>query len=62
MTAVAGSPGNAQYYAGLIMVVIYGSSLIRLRCINAAIIALIAVRDLSQAVASLVNPIPADLC
>ena len=39
MTAVTEAPGNAQYYAGLVIVVIYGASLVRLRCINAAIVA-----------------------
>ncbi len=57
MTAVTGPPGNAQYYAGLLIVVIYGSSLIRLRCINAAIIALILFA-IYLIVAAWVNPIP----
>jgi signal transduction histidine kinase len=60
MTALAEAPGNAYYYAGLIMVVIYGSSLIRLRCINAAIIAL-TLFAMYQVVAFWVNPIPGDL-
>jgi two-component system cell cycle sensor histidine kinase PleC len=60
MTAIAEAPGNAHYYAGLIMVVIYGSSLIRLRCINAAIIALVLF-SMYQVVAFWINPIPADL-
>jgi signal transduction histidine kinase len=60
MTAIAEAPGNAHYYAGLIMVVIYGSSLIRLRCINSAIIALVLFA-MYQIVAFWVNPISTDL-
>ena len=59
MTAVAGPPGNAYYYAGLIMVVIYGSSLIRLRCTSAAIISLL-LGALYELVAAVINPIPSD--
>jgi two-component system, cell cycle sensor histidine kinase PleC len=60
MTAIAEAPGNAHYYAGLIMVVIYGASLIRLRCINSAIISLVLFA-LYQIVAFWINPISADL-
>lgn len=60
MTALAEAPGNAHYYAGLIMVVIYGSSLVRLRCVNAAIIALVLFA-MYQVVAGWINPIPTDL-
>jgi len=41
MTCVAGPPGNGLYYAGLIMVVIYGASLVRLRCVIAAAVSLV---------------------
>ena len=56
MVTVAPPPGNALYYAGLIMVVIYGSSLIGLRCTKAAAtsVLLVALYDI---VAIFVNPI-----
>jgi two-component system cell cycle sensor histidine kinase PleC len=57
MTVVTNAPANAQYYAGLLIVVIYGSSLIRLRCINAAGTA-IALFAIYIAAATWVNPIP----
>jgi signal transduction histidine kinase len=57
MTALADAPGNALYYAGLIMVVIYGSSLIRIRLVNAAAIS-IGLVALYQPVAIAINPIP----
>jgi signal transduction histidine kinase len=60
MAALAESPGNSLYYAGLIMVVIYGSSLIRIRLINAAAISLTLVA-LYQLVAIVINPIPRHL-
>jgi signal transduction histidine kinase len=60
MTALAAAPGNALYYAGLIMVVIYGSSLVRLRLVNAAAISL-ALVALYQVVAIVINPIPRQL-
>ena len=56
MTALASAPGNALYYAGLIMVVIYGASLVRLRLVNAAWISLLLVA-LYQLVAIVINPI-----
>ncbi len=58
MTSIANPPGNHLYYAGLIMVVIYCSSLIRLRFIYAAVICL-TLLALYQVTATLVNPIPA---
>jgi signal transduction histidine kinase len=60
MTALADAPGKGLYYAGLIMVVIYGSSLVRLRCINAAGLSL-ALLAVYQAVAIWINPIPKSL-
>jgi signal transduction histidine kinase len=60
MTALADAPGNALYYAGLIMVVIYGSSLVRLRLVNAAWISLLLVA-LYQLVAIAINPIEGHL-
>ncbi len=60
MIALAGSPGSALYYAGLIMVVIYGASLVRLRWITAAALSLLLVA-LYELVALYVNPIPARL-
>jgi two-component system cell cycle sensor histidine kinase PleC len=57
MTAVMPPPFNAQYYAGLLMCLIYCSSLIRLRFVNSMIIScsLIAAYQISAAV---INPIP----
>jgi two-component system cell cycle sensor histidine kinase PleC len=60
MTALAEAPGNALYYAGLVMVVIYGSSLIRLRCVHAAAVSVTLVA-LYQVVAISINPIPPDV-
>jgi two-component system, cell cycle sensor histidine kinase PleC len=60
MTAVAAAPGNALYYAGLIMVVIYGSTLIRLRWSYAALISLTMV-GCYEAVALWINPISGHL-
>lgn len=57
MTAVSEPPGNAEYYAGLIIVVIYGSSLISLRFINAAMVALVLFA-IYQVVSVWVNPLP----
>jgi two-component system, cell cycle sensor histidine kinase PleC len=56
MTALAEAPGNVLYYAGLIMVVIYGSSLVRLRFLTAAGISVLLV-CLYQIVAVFINPI-----
>jgi two-component system cell cycle sensor histidine kinase PleC len=60
MIALAGEPGSALYYAGLIIVVIYGSSLFQLRCSVAAIVSIVLVA-LYQAVALWINPIPTKL-
>ncbi|MEI9994406.1 MAG: ATP-binding protein [Rhizomicrobium sp.] len=57
MTAIMPAPFNSLYYAGLIMVVIYGSSLVRLRFINSVIISLTLV-GLYQVVSLVINPIP----
>ncbi len=57
MTALASPPGNALYYAGLIMVVIYGSTLIRLRYVYAVTISIVLVAAY-ELVATLANPIP----
>ncbi|HEY4134229.1 MAG TPA: HAMP domain-containing sensor histidine kinase [Alphaproteobacteria bacterium] len=57
MTALAEEPGNRLYYAGLIMVVIYASSLVRLRCINATLVSLLLF-GLYQVAAIWINPIP----
>lgn len=56
MTAVAKAPGNALYYAGLIMVVSYCLNLIRLRWTNAAVLAILLTL-LYQPVAIWINPI-----
>ena len=58
MTALARPPGNSLYYAGLIMVVIYGSTLIRLRTQYAALISVFLV-GLYDFAALAVNPISA---
>lgn len=57
MTAIMPPPFNSLYYAGLIMVVIYGSSLVRLRFVNSVLISLLLV-GLYQIVSTLINPIP----
>ena len=57
MTAIMPPPFNSQYYAGLIMVVIYGSSFVRLRFIHSLIISLLLV-VLYQIVSTRINPIP----
>jgi len=57
MTAYAEEPGNRLYYAGLIMVVIYSASLIRLRCVNSTMICLLLF-GLYQISAIWLNPIP----
>ena len=57
MTAVMPPPYNAQYYAGVVMCVIYSSSLIRLRFTYAAIISTILV-GAYEISAALLNPIP----
>lgn len=57
MTWVSPPPVNAMYYAGLIMVVIYGSTLVRLKFAWATIIS-IALFGAYQTVAVELNPIP----
>ena len=57
MTAIMPPPFNSLYYAGLIMVVIYGSSLVRLRFVNSVVNSLLLVAAY-QVVSTLVNPIP----
>jgi signal transduction histidine kinase len=57
MTAIMPAPYNAQYYAGVVMCVIYSSSLIRLRFTYAAIISTILVGTY-QISALVLNPIP----
>ncbi|HEY2446936.1 MAG TPA: HAMP domain-containing sensor histidine kinase [Rhizomicrobium sp.] len=57
MTAIMPPPYNAQYYAGLIMVVIYCSSLIRLRFLYSVVTA-IALVCAYQYAAAFLNPIP----
>ncbi len=57
MTAIMAPPFNSLYYAGLIMVVIYGSTLVRLRFVNALLVSLVLVAAY-QVVSTLINPIP----
>jgi two-component system cell cycle sensor histidine kinase PleC len=56
MTAIMPAPFNSLYYAGLIMVVIYGSSLVRLRFMNSMVISLTLV-VLYQVVSLYINPL-----
>jgi two-component system, cell cycle sensor histidine kinase PleC len=60
MTAVAEAPGNGLYYAGIMVVVIYGSSLVRLRFVYATLICAVLV-GLYQYVAIELNPIAPEL-
>ncbi|HEX4159321.1 MAG TPA: HAMP domain-containing sensor histidine kinase [Rhizomicrobium sp.] len=57
MTMIMPPPYNAQYYAGVVMCVIYSSSLIRLRFTYSATISTFLV-GAYQLSAALVNPIP----
>lgn len=57
MTAIMPPPYNAQYYAGLVMCVIYSSSLIRLRFSLSAVISTILLVAY-QIPAAFINPIP----
>ena len=57
MTATMGPPFNSQYYAGLVMVVIYCGSLIRLKFHFSVLISLGLLASYGI-VALLVNPIP----
>ncbi|MBL6937950.1 MAG: hypothetical protein ISS15_16325 [Alphaproteobacteria bacterium] len=57
MTAIMPPPFNSLYYAGMIMVLIYGSTLVRLRFTNAVMISLSLV-IMYQVVSLRLNPIP----
>jgi signal transduction histidine kinase len=57
MTAIMGPPFNSQYYAGLIMCVIYCGSLIRLKFHYSVLISLLFIASY-EVVAFFVNPIP----
>jgi signal transduction histidine kinase len=57
MTAIMGPPFNSQYYAGLIMVVIYCGSLIRLKFHYSVLIS-IFLFIAYQVVSLVINPIP----
>lgn len=59
MTAVMAPPFNSEYYAGLIMVVIYCGSLIRLKFLYGLGITLVLVLSY-QLSAAVINPIPMD--
>jgi two-component system cell cycle sensor histidine kinase PleC len=56
MTAILNGPARGEYYAGLIMVVIYGSALVRLQFFNTIFISATLV-GLYQLVALYINPI-----
>jgi signal transduction histidine kinase len=60
MTAVGHPPGSYWYYAGLIMVVTYCTSLIRLHHTYGAMIS-ISLCGLYQIAAALINPIPPEV-
>ncbi|MGQ0740985.1 MAG: sensor histidine kinase [Alphaproteobacteria bacterium] len=60
MTAIMDAPFNSQYYAGLIMVVIYCGTLIRLRFIHSLWISVVLVAAY-QAVCWWINPIPSEM-
>jgi signal transduction histidine kinase len=57
MTAITTWPANVFYYAGLIMVVIYGSTLVRLKFKNSVAVSVTSVTAY-QIVAIYINPIP----
>jgi signal transduction histidine kinase len=57
MTAIMGPPFNARYYAGIILVVIYCGSLIRLKFHYSALISFLLILAY-QVVCLLINPIP----
>lgn len=59
MVAVADAPGNHLYYAGLILVIIYCSSLSVLRYVYAAAVSVTLLAGY-QCVALLINPIPGE--
>ena len=56
LTSIMGPPFNSQYYAGLIMVVIYCGSLIRLKFHYSILISIFLV--IAYQAACLINPIP----
>jgi signal transduction histidine kinase len=59
MTAIMGAPFNSQYYAGVILVIVYSSSLSRLKFVHAFLISIVLI--LCYQVVSLdINPIPVD--
>jgi hypothetical protein len=60
MTAVMDAPFNSHYYAGLIMVVIYCGSLIRLKFFHSMWISVLLIAAY-QAVGLWINPLPAEL-
>ena len=60
MTAIMGPPFNGLYYAGIIMVVIYGGSLIRLKFRYSILITMALVLSY-QASAIVLNPIPRNM-
>ena len=58
MCALAEAPGNSLYFAGLILVLVYSSSLlVRLHCANTIVVSLILI-GLYEVVAIWLNPIP----
>jgi two-component system, cell cycle sensor histidine kinase PleC len=57
MTAIAAAPGNGLYYAGLSMVLVYGSAFIRLRWSYAALVSMMVV-GCYEVVVIRINPIP----
>ncbi|MCE2510031.1 MAG: HAMP domain-containing histidine kinase [Alphaproteobacteria bacterium] len=59
MVAVANTPGNHLYYAGLILVIIYCSSLSVLRYVYAAAVS-VTLLLIYQYVALVINPIPSE--
>jgi two-component system, cell cycle sensor histidine kinase PleC len=59
MTALMGPPFNSQYYAGLILVIVYSSSLSRLKFLHALLISIFMILCY-QIVCLLINPIPMD--
>jgi two-component system, cell cycle sensor histidine kinase PleC len=57
MTAIMSPPFNIEYYTGLILVIVYSSSLSRLKFVHAVAISLFLISSY-QAVCLLINPIP----
>ena len=56
MTAILDAPANGWYYAGILLVVVYASTLVRLRFLNSVILAFIFLAAY-QVSAILINPI-----